>query len=242
MAGTIEAVTFDFWNTLVGEAIAGLSDARLTAWMTHLAEAGHDEVTEDAISKVFEVVWREHSAAWEANEQYTGERAARRAIALAGLDGDAALALDLEAAFIGAGDALALAPIDGVAAAIEDLARRGVRLGIICDVGFTPSVTLRNRLQSWGMLDWFTGWSFSDEVGHYKPAPEMFAHAFGYLGVPADRAAHVGDLRRTDVAGARASGWRSVRYRGHVDDRSDLPEADAVIDSYVDLPAALGWA
>ena len=36
-------------------------------------------------------------------------------------------------------------------------------------------------------VSWSTsrGWSFSDDVGWYKPAPEIFGHALGYLGVRA---------------------------------------------------------
>ena len=47
--------------------------------------------------------------------------------------------------------------------------------------------------------------------------------------------AHVGDLRRTDVAGARAAGMRSVRYRGLHDDRGDGPDADVVISEWHEL-------
>ncbi len=91
------------------------------------------------------------------------------------------------------------------------------------------------------MLKYFTGWSFSDEVGWFKPAPEIFAHALAYLEVSPGRAAHVGDLRRTDVAGARSAGLISVRYRGAYDDASELAEADIVIDHHDALTASLGF-
>ncbi|MEZ5258385.1 MAG: HAD-IA family hydrolase [Ilumatobacteraceae bacterium] len=95
----------------------------------------------------------------------------------------------------------------------------GVRLGIICDVGFTPSPVLRTMLERHGVLGYFDAWSFSDEVGWYKPAAQIFAHAMASLGVEAQESAHVGDLRRTDVAGALASGMTvMVRYHGVHDD------------------------
>ncbi len=59
---------------------------------------------------------------------------------------------------------------------------------------------------------------------------------------------HVGDLRRTDVAGARALGMATVRFRGVVEDDvpeegdDDGPEADHVIDRLAELPALLGVA
>ena len=52
--------------------------------------------------------------------------------------------------------------------------------------------------------------------------------------------AHVGDLKRTDVAGARAVGMATVRFRGVGDDPDGGDEADHVIDRLVDLLAVLG--
>ncbi|MBI2708240.1 MAG: hypothetical protein HYX34_00885, partial [Actinobacteria bacterium] len=56
--------------------------------------------------------------------------------------------------------------------------------------------------------------------------------------------AHVGDLRRTDVAGAQALGILAVRYSGVFDDPPppDGPpvEADHVIADHAELPAVLG--
>jgi putative hydrolase of the HAD superfamily len=119
-----------------------------------------------------------------------------------------------------------------------------VRLGIICDVGLTPSVLLREFLASHGVLQHFSHWSFSDEVGCYKPSPEIFRHAAEGLGVadvPPSQIAHVGDLKRTDVAGAQGVGWTSVRYSGSFDDvASEGPEAHHVVASHADLPAVLG--
>jgi putative hydrolase of the HAD superfamily len=51
---------------------------------------------------------------------------------------------------------------------------------------------------------------------------------------------HVGDLRRTDVAGARALGMATVRFRGVVDDDGPGDEADHVIERLADLPGLLG--
>ena len=69
----------------------------------------------------------------------------------------------------------------------------------------------------------------------------IFDHALGGLGVDAAHAAHVGDLRRTDVAGARAMGMVAVRYTGVFDDDTQPePEGDHVVDHHAKLPAVLG--
>ncbi len=72
----IEAVTFDYWNTIV-RADADQGAHRLRAWAVEYADAGH-LVDDDALHAAFRAVWDQHQAAWLRNEQYTGERAARR--------------------------------------------------------------------------------------------------------------------------------------------------------------------
>jgi putative hydrolase of the HAD superfamily len=110
----------------------------------------------------------------------------------------------------------------------------------------TPSTALRAILEHNGLLALFDHWSFSDEVGAYKPAAEIFAHAAAGLGVadvPPSQLAHVGDLKRTDIAGALGVGWTAIRYTGAFDDaESDGAEATHVVASHLDLPAVLGLA
>ncbi len=104
---------------------------------------------------------------------------------------------------------------------IRRLKDAGVRIGIVCDVGMTASPTLRERLDMFGVLRYFDHWSFSDEVGCFKPWPAVFEHALSGLGVDdPSGAAHVGDSRRTDVAGAQAMGMTTVRYTYFVDARA----------------------
>jgi putative hydrolase of the HAD superfamily len=129
-----------------------------------------------------------------------------------------------------------------VEAALRDLRSRGIRLGVVCDSGLMVGRVLRERLRRAGLSDYFEpgAMAFSDEVGVTKPRPEMFRAALDVIGVPPAEAAHIGDLKATDVAGARALGMRSVRFKGFNDDMDEGPEADAVIDNYDQLPEALG--
>ncbi|HEU4598729.1 MAG TPA: HAD-IA family hydrolase, partial [Solirubrobacterales bacterium] len=125
--------------------------------------------------------------------------------------------------------------------ALEALRERGVRTGIVCDVGFSGGEMLRELLDAVDLLDYFSGWAFSDEVGHYKPSPRIFAAALEAIGARPERAMHIGDLRRTDVAGASAIGMRTVRYAGLHDD-PDLdsgPEGEFVLASHRELPGLL---
>jgi putative hydrolase of the HAD superfamily len=135
---------------------------------------------------------------------------------------------------------LRLAP--GAEECLRGLKAADVRIGIVCDVGMTASPTLRERLNMFGVLRYFDHWSFSDEVGCFKPWPAVFEHALAGLGVDdPSSAAHVGDSRRTDVAGAQAMGMTAVRYTHFLDaSADDEPEADHVLDDHAKLASALG--
>jgi putative hydrolase of the HAD superfamily len=216
---------------------------RAEDWQQLLAEVGH-EVSPEALGEAFLASWQAFRASWRANQQFQAADGVDHVLetleltvppevrdALLDRFGDATLGTELR-----------LAP--NIAETLDALRHAGVRIGIICDVGMSPSRTLRANLDRLGVLDRFDHTSFSDEVGVYKPDPAIFEHARSGLGTGPERMAHVGDLRRTDVAGARAAGWISVRYAGLYDDdgsEDDLAhvEADHVIEDHADLPRVL---
>ena len=236
----IEAVTFDFWNTLVWEAPGQLVEGRLRAWAGLLEEAG---IPTEAgrLATAHEAAFSEYQAAWKANRQYVVADATARMLAVLELDVEDDLRAALVRSFGEAGAATDLHLADGVGDCLRALRADGVDLGIVCDIGLTPSPTLLGLLDRRGLLELFGGWAFSDEVGVYKPEPEIFLVALEQLGAGPEGAAHVGDRFRTDVAGARNLGMVSVRYTGVYDDPDrHLPEADIVVGQLADLPAALG--
>jgi FMN phosphatase YigB (HAD superfamily) len=244
----IEAVTYDFWDTLVRSDDSATLGARRAKLIAVLGGFGHHveaEVLDEAFVETFGV-YTDH---WRANRQYTARDGALHVLSLLEVELDPE---ELEAAvdaYANAAASVDMRLTDHVADTLVALKARGIRLGIICDVGMTPSPVLRGWLDRNGVLDLFDHWSFSDEVGWFKPAPQIFEDALAGLGgIDPTRAAHVGDLRRTDVAGAKAMGMVAVRYRG-VNDNADLPpvddghprpEGDIVLDDHADLLAALG--
>lgn len=236
----IEAVTFDFWNTLVFEVRGELRDRRLAAWSGLLEDAGFARERAD-LEAVFDSAWDAYLLSWEANQQFQAAQAAEHILERLGFDVPPDVRHALVDAFGDAGMQAELHLADGLGDCLRALKGAGLRLGIICDVGFTPSPTLRSHLGAAGILPLFDHWSFSDEVGAYKPSPVIFRHALSGLGSPApSRVAHVGDLRRTDVAGARAMGMVSIRYTGISDDTSQPePEADHVVADLSEVAAVL---
>ena len=238
----VEAITFDHWNTLVYEGRGQLRGRRLEAWAGILEDIGF-AVEREQLEAVFESAWDAYVASWSANEQYHAVQAAEHILDRLGFDIPDDARTKLTEAFSNAGAGVDFHLVEGIADTLRKLKDAGLKLGIICDVGFTPSEVLREHLIRRELLPLFDHWSFSDDVGAYKPAPAIFEHALEGLGNPLpERTAHVGDLRRTDVAGARAMGMTAVRFTGVFDDPTDGPEGDHVIASMPDLPAALGIA
>ena len=237
----VEAVTFDYWNTLVYEERGHLRGRRLEAWAGIFEDVGF-AVEREHLDAAFDSSWERYVESWKAGQQYQAAQGAEAVLEALGFDVPVDVRVKLVEEFGRAGEGAELHLTDGIVEVLTALREAGIRLGIICDVGFTPSSVLREHLIRHEVLPLFDHWSFSDEVGAYKPSPVIFEHALEGLGLPAaERVAHVGDIRRTDVAGARAMGMISVRYTGISDDTSQPePEADHVISHHRDLLGALG--
>jgi putative hydrolase of the HAD superfamily len=238
----IEAVTFDFWNTLISDGGGAGRDRRLDAWLGILEDAGF--ATERAqLDAAMAASWETFLGAWKTNEQYTHVEAAVDIVESLGYRLPPGVHEALVSTFTYSTSNYP-SPTEDVGDCLRTLASAGIKLGIICDVGMTPSTALREILEHHGLLELFDHWSFSDEVGHYKPTPAMFAHALdGLGGVSPSKAAHVGDLRRTDIAGALGYGMTAVRYSGAFDDvEGEGPEGTFVVASHAELPGVLGIA
>ena len=229
----IQAVTFDFWNTIARVPSGAMSEARRRAVVAACEECGV-EVEAERLARSLEEVGQHWENSWGAGEHLHPREGAEMLVRALGVEG-AGEELVAEA-FLGAGKEAELELSPGIGQTLEELAGRGVRLGIVCDVGFTRGELLRGLLAEEGLLDHFSGWAFSDEVGHYKPSPQIFEAALAALDAEPGEAMHVGDLRRTDVAGAAALGMRTVRYRGmHDDPDGSGVEADFVVDHHLEL-------
>ena len=237
-----DAVTFDYWNTLVWEERGHTRGLRMEAWAGLLEEAGF-ACERTLLDAVFEESWQRYVEHWTSNQQYQSVTAAEDLLERLGFSVPKPVRAQLIESFTTVGEQATLHLTDGIDECLRALSAAGIKLGIICDVGMTPSSILRAHLDKHGLLELFDHWSFSDEVGHYKPSRVIFEHALSGLGAEAARSAHVGDIRRTDIAGARAMGMITVRYTGVSDDDTQTdPEGDHVIADHRELPAALAIA
>lgn len=235
-ASGVETVTFDFWNTIARAPAGLMTEARQRA-VAAACESCEVAVEAERLLALLDEVVASYEQSWARGAHFHPDEGAEMLVRNLGLEG-AAREMVAEA-FLTAGRDAELELAEDIDAVLGELAGRGIRLGIVCDVGFSGGEILRGLLAREGLLEHFSGWAFSDEVGHYKPSPQIFEAALAALDSRPEAAMHVGDLRRTDIAGAAALGMKTARYRALYDDPSDETsvEADFVFDSHLELPA-----
>ncbi|HEX7497207.1 MAG TPA: HAD family hydrolase [Candidatus Limnocylindrales bacterium] len=254
----IEAITFDFGNTLVPFPAGPM------ATVLHVAATGLSELTGRPIEEVMKM-WGEERSRQFAEDVPEGREAdmdVRVARVLARLRGRIAppasarwkaadvarwsTASEVEAMVGQYADAFVTAiPAPGhVGPMLERLASR-YRLAIVSN--WPLSLALDRFVENAGWKPYLAAVVVSQRVGAIKPRAAIFETAARQLGVLSGPAIlHVGDDPGADVLGAQALGWRTVLVRLKPED-SSLPVAppvvvvpDLEIDTVLDLEAALG--
>lgn len=130
-------------------------------------------------------------------------------------------------------------PMPGAVYTLPLLAER-YKLAVVCDTGYSPGSVLRELLARNDMLRHFDYLYFSNEHGVSKPGRRPFLQTLDHLGVPPSEAAHVGDIQRTDIAGAQAAGMSAVLFIAANNHDAPTTTADLVVRHFDELPAALG--
>ncbi|MGH0035088.1 MAG: HAD family hydrolase [Myxococcota bacterium] len=226
------AVTFDCWNTLLFEPDWPVAHAHRVDALVRTVSLGGRAITRQQAGAAFDRAWSRHMDAWRAGRATGAREVARDALSLLGHEtGDEELA-HLVREYENASHSGGVRSIEGAREALSRLRAAGVRCALICDTGLTPGRVVRLHLAHHGLLEHLEVQVFSDEQGVPKPDPRVFHAALDPLEARPERSVHIGDLRRTDVAGARSVGMASLRIRARHDDGSDLSDADAVVDSY----------
>ena len=258
MIDGLQAITFDFGNTLVpfpATAMAGklLITARAAAaitgcdseefmrvwneeWQRQLVENVPEGRDTDMDVRVVRVLARLRGAVPPEQGRWDDE-----AIRSMSEVGEMTAILDVYAdAFV------AETPVPpGIGPMLERLSRH-YRLGVLSNWPLAASV--ERYLDAAGWSAYLTATVVSHRVGAIKPWPAIFEAAARALGVPSGPAIlHVGDDRGADVVGAHGVGWRAAWVRFKPED-SPLPVAadapgtapDLIVDNVLDLEAALG--
>ena len=233
----IEAVTFDFWNTLYVEdpdALRRRRDRRVAIAQSFFAAAGKKLKSQDvrlALTDVIETINTrrvdEHRCPDHAE---TGQMIAAK-VGLSLSYDDAKV---LAEAVSSAGRDLPPVPVDGAGVLLSELQSK-VKLAVISDTGLTLGIHLQGVMASHGLAEFFDHYTWSDETMTTKPASRQFLFTLHMLDVTPDRAVHVGDLEPADIAGARDVGMKCIRIAPPQSDTA----ADARVDCLVDVADVL---
>ena len=234
------AVTFDCWNTLLYEQDWETAHALRVGELQLAAIAAGRNVSQPDARIAFDSAWERHMRLWGAGEVSGASEVALWGLAELGLRAPQPALDDLIAMFEEASHSSRVLALDAARSLLEALVAASIPCALVCDTGLTPGRVVRQHLDAHGLLKHLAVQVFSDEVGVPKPDPRTFRAALDGLGVAPEQSLHVGDLRRTDVAGARALGMLSVRLGARHDDTSALPEADYVVASLTELASLLG--
>jgi HAD superfamily hydrolase (TIGR01549 family) len=196
----VDAITFDFFNTLVYHREGPGRSAMLMAYLRACnleSDAWEHEVLYDVFaSGLFEQVPTESG-------EYARfrERVAERVFGRLNVRAPDSAARHAERVWEIVGPR-SLQVFPEVPQVIADLKNRGLRLAIVSNwqhgLGYFCAEL--------GLASAFDAIIASAEVGYAKPAPEIFAEAIRRLGVAPHRILHVGDTLIDDVDGGRGAG------------------------------------
>ncbi|MBR9977697.1 MAG: HAD family hydrolase [Bacteroidetes bacterium] len=237
----IQAITIDFWNTVVdsrnGDRRRSARNLAMRAVFDRVGRAWDEEKVTAAMAHAYETFER----LWH-TEQRTmrAEESLEVVWSYLGIE----LPDDMRAEIISRIEDSILEGVPdllpGCGDALRKLSTR-VPLALISDTAYSPGRVLRRVLQAHDVERYFSTLVFSDETGVSKPHPLMFRRALEETGAKSEHAVHIGDIERTDIAGASAMGMRSILFRGdesgryHADSHPDQTEADAVAHSWVEV-------
>jgi len=230
----VRAVTYDCWGTLLKDRDwEGAMAIRQSALRRFL------DIDQAEAEALIQEAWLRHDDAWKQVETFGPGRMAAYCLESRGIFDDDSIN-ELTKEFEEASMQNGVMAVDGARDTLTALKGAEIRLGLICDTGFTPARVVRTLLDEAELLEFLEVQCFSDEVGVPKPGNEIFAKALAELGVRPPEAIHVGDLRRTDIAGAHDVGMHAARFRGVHDDLSGGADAKMVFDRHEQLLDALG--
>ncbi len=242
----IQAITFDFWDCIAIDdsdepkrAAAGLPTKKVAreALFTEEVLAHHPIELERASAGYAETerIFRHH---WKV-EHHTPSVADRLAVGFEFLGIKRTSGFDeMVEAFSMMEVQIAPDPIPDAQEIIRELSGK-YALGIVSDAIVTPGVGLRQILDSYGILDCFSHFVFSDEAGASKPARKVFDLASAGLGTPFEKLVHIGDREANDIVGPRDVGAHAVLITASIDRGREGTRASAICERYVDLPAII---
>lgn len=248
----ITSISFDFWNTIYDnrkesgerhkERVKFLQDA--------LVRCGYNEFSDETgvlrIEGLFKFNWEYFDIIWK-KEHRTLNAKELLMVGLSYLSNHAPEGAIKKEISLPSGefnqvtgffeDVLLKYPPEyftGVNEVLPELAKK-YKLGITSDTAYTSGRVLKKILEKDGLLECFSGFTYSDEMGCSKPDPNMFRNTMWLLGSKAHETIHVGDNEYTDIQGAKEEGLKTVLFTGGLENKDIDTEADYRVDSWDEL-------
>lgn len=232
----IKVITLDFWNTIVDTAHGETRRHQRSERFFSIVRQYNPELriseTDSAIDQSiawFNKIWEEESRTVNSRDiiNYINNN-----LNITPAINDLKLMQDIfEQGVINHPPALAEGIID-----VLPVLSSTYQLGIISDTHFSPGSVLRRVLMNHGILQHFSAFSFSDEIGVSKPHSLMYQHIMTELDCEPHEMVHIGDLIRTDIRGASDLGIQSILYHGINSDDQNKAGATFYSDSWLKIP------
>jgi putative hydrolase of the HAD superfamily len=111
------------------------------------------------------------------------------------------------------------------------------KLGIISN--FAISEGVYNILKTNNIEKLFDAIVVSCEVNKRKPSPEIFQNTLKKIDVNAENAVFVGDTANADIAGAHATGMKTIYIKRRYEQDLEKHPPDIIIESLTEIPTAL---
>jgi putative hydrolase of the HAD superfamily len=233
---TLEAVTFDLWDTLVYNRNYG--EFRLPELKRVLKSYGM-ELSEEALNEAYMSGFRYSSRVIPAenHRHVETEEIVKKVLETVGYtspETSAELVRIYEEAVLCDPPRLKEGVVD-----VLSYVKQQYKVGLISVTGVSPGRIIREILYEYGVLQYFDALSFSDEVKFVKPNPRLFASCLEELEVAPENTVHVGDSYKSDVVGAIEAGMRVIWIKTREQDRIQGYVPDAVIRDIAELPVVL---
>ena len=236
----IQAITFDFWQTLYAdntELIKQRENHRATYCQEFLSKYGY-KFTFGKVKHAYQMAYELVAEAWQIHRGVPMEECILQLTKTLGINLTPFQAHQVKSI---TGNSTLLHP-PPLAPFIKDLLPQladKYQLGIISDTGMTAGTFLRDMLKNNEILDYFSVQTFSDETGCTKPDVVQYRTTLEKMGVNPSEALHIGDLVRTDITGAKNAGMYAIRFAGVTTEQENEDLANATISDYRQLENAI---
>jgi putative hydrolase of the HAD superfamily len=231
-----DLICIDFWNTLVRATSNGevRRQVRHDA-LARLAVAYNTGITKEKVGEANQLASRRFDEIWY-GEQRTPTTLELVQIIMDHLELRPSRE-ELQDLVVAYQDSLLAGPPDlapGIHEALAELSGMAP-LSIISDTMYSPGRVLRAYMEQKGIARYFSFYVFSDETGVSKPHPKAYRTALTYAKAEPARSWHIGDIQKTDIAGAKAAGMGAILFTGLSDNDRDNTTADHICDTWEDV-------